>query len=126
MIERIIEELRQQEKELSAVIRNAEKRLRKAPEGQVRIARHGNGFQFYLRKESSDPNGKYIPAKEKRLAVALIQKKYDAQIIQAAGTQVKVIDRFLRGFDPDALKKVYAAMPEIRQQNVIPAIPALI
>lgn len=122
MYERTIEELLQWRKELSSIIRKAENRLRKAPEGQVRVAQHRDGFQFYLRIDPSDRNGKYIPAKERKLAYALIQKKYDDQIVKTAGKQVKVIDRFLRGFDPEALKEVYSLLPKVRQENVIPAM----
>ena len=116
----IVEELQQEEKKLNSIIRKAQKRLQKAPEGSVRIVKHGKGYQFYLRKKPTDTSGKYMPASERKKAIALVQKKYDQRIVQAAEKQVRVIQRFLQGYEPDALKSAYTILSKIRREKVSP------
>ena len=62
----INEELIQQKQRLILIIQDARKRLKNAPKGQVRVAKHGKGYQFYLREEPSDPVGKYLPVFKKK------------------------------------------------------------
>ena len=113
------EDLQQRKKALTTMIQTAKKRLKKAPEGQIRVVRHRKGFQFYLRRETTDINGTYLPVKERKLAVSLIQKRYDSQVVKAAEKQVAVIDRFLKDFKPDILKEKYELLSPARKETVI-------
>ena len=104
--------------ELERFIREAEKRLNGVPEGYVRISQHKKGYQFYHRMDPKDKSGVYIPASEFGKARALIQKKYDLKILAAAGEQLALIDRFLRQYDPDILKRIYEKSGEVRKQFI--------
>ena len=117
----IIETLKKDRDNLSAVILAADKRLAKAPDGWVRIVRHGKGYQFYLRKSGKDKSGTYMPVSEHKKAVQLMQKRYDELVRKAAGGQLKAIDRFLKEYDPQSLKSIYASLHEVRKVNIIPA-----
>ena len=119
--EKMIEELIQQKNKMNAIIRAAEKRLQTAPEGRVRIIKHGKGYQYFLKTETSDMSGKYIPVANRKLAIDLIQKRYDYQITKAAQKQAAVIDRFLKDYDPDILKRIYEGLSAARKENLIPA-----
>ena len=116
----MIEYLLEEKKKLSRIIRETKRRLDKAPEGCVRIVKHRNGYQFYLRTEGGDTSGVYLPVSERRKALALIQKRYDSQIRKAAEKQLDVIDYFLQKYDPESLKKIYQSMSEARKEFVVP------
>ena len=118
----IIEDLLDERKNLIMIIHDAEKRVEKAPEGSVRIIKHRKGYQYYLRKKPSEKTGTYIPSSERQKAVSLIQKKYDIQVLSAAGKQLKAIDRFLRVYDPEVIKKIGASLPEVRKACVQAAV----
>ncbi len=49
----------------------------------LRAVKHGNGYQYYLRKRGSDTNGRYIKKKEINKAVTLAQMEYDERLLQA-------------------------------------------
>ena len=101
--------------------KSSEERLRRAPEGTVYINKHGNGIQFYFRRVPEDKKGRYLPVADKEKALALVQKKYDQQIVEAAGKQIAVLERFLRNYDPDCLKKIYEAASDARKDIIVPA-----
>ncbi len=105
---------------LNAILRETEKRLKKAPEGQVRIVKHGNGYQFYLRTESTNTNGIYLPVSERKMANALVQKSYDLKIAREAEKQRAIIDRFIKGYDPDVIKRIYESLADTRKEIVKP------
>lgn len=112
----------QDEKErLEAIKKSSEERLRSAPEGTVYINKHGNGIQFYFRNAPEDKKGRYLPVADKEKALALVQKKYDQQIVEAVGKQIAVLERFLRNYDPDCMKKIYETAPDVRKELIIPA-----
>ena len=114
----LIRELQEQRKKLSLYIRKAEARLQKAPEGTVRIVKYKKGYQYYLRTNPADTIGVYIPVSERSKAIELIQKGYDSKIVKAAKKQQMIIDRFLKGYDPDCLKKVYSSLSEARKKDI--------
>ena len=117
----LIEELTRESERLTGIIRDAEERIRSAPEGSLRIIRHGKGFQYYLITNPGDTNGVYLPVSERGKAFSLIQKSYDLRIVAAAGKQLATIQRFLRGFYPDALRDIYASASEGRKRVIVPA-----
>ena len=116
----VISILQREKSRLEKIICKTEMRLAKAPEGNLRIQRHGKGYQYFLRKDPKDKNGIYIPASERKKALVLIQKGYDQQILAAAKKQAAVIDKFLKKYDPDVLKEVYNSLIEARKIIVEP------
>ena len=116
----LIRELLEEKRRLGSIIRDADKRLQKAPEGQVRIVRQNTKIQFYHRTIAGDTNGKYMPFAEHDMAAALIQKKYDQKILAAAKKQRSAIERFLKDYDPEALKTAYVIQSDVRKGYIIP------
>ena len=114
----MIEDLLQEKKKLSGIVRDTKRRLDKAPGGCIRIVKHRNGYQCYLRAEGGNTSGVYLPVSERKKALALIQKRYDSQVRRAAEKQLEAISHFLRRYDPESLKKVYASMSETRKKFV--------
>lgn len=114
----ITEILREERNTLSHFAREAEKRLEKAPEGKVRIVKHGKGHQFYLRRQGKERSGVYMRASEREKAYSLIQKDYDLTIVKLAKEQTKNIDKFLKKYDPDKLKKLHASLSKVRKEHL--------
>ena len=107
---------------LSRVITDAEKRLKAAPSGCVHIKKHRNGVQyFHTFYDAGSRREVYIPASGKDKADSLIQKGYDAKMLPAAIEQLSVIERFLKEYNPDSIRNIYASLPEIKKVSVIPA-----
>jgi hypothetical protein len=105
-------------KQLELFIQSTQARLKVAPEGAVRIIKHGNGYQFFHRREPKEKSGVYIPASEFEKARALIQKKYDLKILAVCREQLALIDHFLSKYDSDVLKRIYAKSGEVRKQFI--------
>ena len=117
---KIIKALRQEQKRLENIMRRAEKRLSLAPEGSVLVKRYKKGVQFYYRKDPKDRNGIYMPTAERDRALTLVQKSYDRKVLAAARDQWEVLDSFLNGFDPEALRNVYEKERELRKILINP------
>ena len=118
----IIKELDEECRFLEKSVKKAKARLENAPEGNVRIVKHRKGYQFYFRGKPSDISGVYLPVSERKKAAALIQKKYDQQIIAAGEKQAAVIRRFLKHYCPDILKTVYGSLEQVRKEYITPVV----
>ena len=116
----IINDLQQQKADLGRIIKESERRLKTAPPGSVYTMKHGKGYAFYVREKPSDRKGTYLHSAEHKTAVALIQKKYDRQVVAEAQKQIKTITRFLDSYEPDVLKNIYSATSDIRKANIHP------
>lgn len=114
------QKLKAEIEQLEQIIKTAGGRLQKAPEGSVRMIRHGKGYQFYLREDPADKNGRYLDVSRRKLAITLIQKKYDCRVLAAAQKQLSEINRFLKRYDPDWLKKIYDSLPGFQRGSIIP------
>lgn len=68
-------------------IQNVEKELeilaKKVPKGaKLHSFRHGNKYQYFMRTNSSDINGKYIKAKDRKAAIVLAQIEYYRKLLE--------------------------------------------
>ena len=113
--------LRIEKERFEAIKMSADERLRGAPEGTVYINKHRKGIQFYFRSVPDDKKGRYLPVADREMALALAQKKYDHQISEAAEKQIAALERFMRSYDPDCLKKIYEAASDVRRDIIVPA-----
>jgi len=118
---RIVDGLVSREGQLKTIIQDAERRVKNAPEGAVRIIKHGNGYQFYHRTDPKDTSGVYIPVSQSVKVQQLIQKKYDMQILTAARKELAVLENFLDNYNGQMLKEVYEAANAARKRYIIPA-----
>lgn len=117
-----VENLTAELKMLDAIITKAEKSLKTAPKGILRISRSGNTMQYYKREDEKDRNGKYIKKKDMGIVYELAQKEYDRNILVAAREQRKKICKFLRQYIPNQVKEIYTSLPPERQLLINPYI----
>ena len=95
----------------------------KYPEGSLGVstAIRGNKvyYQYYTRK-TGEKTGKYLRKDQEKLIKSLAQKEYMTKAVKVLEKEKRVLARFLKGFDPDALKKVYENMPKGKKELVVP------
>ena len=118
----IVKALTSEKRELEMIIQQAEDRLQDAPPGCVRLIRHNGGIQYYHRLDPKDTSGVYIPASERKMAHALVQKKYDQQLLRTAKEQLKAVTACLKKYDGKALENVYRSTSIMRRQILKTAI----
>ncbi len=116
----IIQYLEKEKKKYQRIAQEAGKRVREAPDGTVRVIRHRNSFQFFIRTDPKDKNGTYLPKAEYARGAALVQKKYDQKILAASEKQAAVIDRFLKYYEPGCLKRIYTSLSDTRKSCLSP------
>lgn len=112
--------LAEEEKELSKIIFQAEKFLKKAPEGKLRVQKSHNCYQFFQRIPSAKSHGKYIRKKDEKLAYGLAQKGYSEKILTVAEKNQAAINHFIRSYTPNGIISVYEKYPKPVQDLIIP------
>ena len=79
----IKDEIDSLERYLEKVSYEIEKLRKELPEGaRLRAFRHGDGYQYYLRKKGKDDNGEYIKQKDIKTAAMLAQLEYDEKLAE--------------------------------------------
>ena len=116
----VLEELVLLNKSLEKRIEAIKKRNKNAPEGSLRIINKWNKYQYYHRINPSENMGKYIPRKDRHLAVRLAQKGYDKKLLEVLTGQQKAIEKFIKDYDPDAAIEVYEKLSAPRKELVTP------
>lgn len=100
--------LREEKKQLREILKQAQRRLKTAPKGQLRIAVKHNSVEYYYKDaEISNKNGRYMKKNEMNMIKKLAQRDYDKQVVKNTEEKIKVIDRFLSKYDKTGLKELY-------------------
>ncbi len=89
-----LKRLAKRQETLTKEIAKREKRLKKAPDGNLKIIKNRENYQYYQRQKG-EPMGKYIKKENEKLITALAQKRYDEKYIAVAKEEVKNIKAFL-------------------------------
>ena len=96
---------------LKNIIIDAEKRLKHAPEGALRVANKKNKVEYYYKEEmDKGKNGRYMKKSESFLAKRIAQRDYDMQLIKNARERKYAIDKFLQRYQKTDLKELYKRM----------------
>ena len=118
----LLEMLVEERVSLEKILKEAEKEIKKAPEGSLHVIQKPTYVQFYHRLPNmgSGKSGIYIPKKNIALAAALAQKKYDKSICQIIRNRLDLIQNLIRIIQEDNLQTVYNELPEALQIMVNP------
>lgn len=112
--------LEAREKQLLQLKKEKEKALKSAPEGSLRICRHGNKTQYYHREDPKDCNGVYIREKEITLAQKLAQKDYDKKVLTSIEKELNAINKYLSCYPDVGAEQVYEKLHKERQKLIMP------
>ena len=114
---RLSEQLIKRKEELKKAAMVAEERIRKAPEGKLRISKSKNYVRFYNKTEKSNNNGKYISAKKFDLACLLAQKEYDNDVLKKISKELYCLDLYgciNRSYSPASRRKLTGRKPSLQ------------
>jgi hypothetical protein len=83
---------------LEQSIQNIEKELeslnKKVPEGaKLHSFRHRNKYQYFVRTNSTDVNGKYLKAKDRKQAIMLAQIEYYEKLLEGLEAAISELDQ---------------------------------
>ncbi len=116
-------ELKAREKYCDGLIAKAKKGIDELPEGQLRTVvvsrRKGKTVQYFWRK-GKDVNGTYLKAEDRRLIQDLAQKEYYRMALKELENEKRLISRFLKEYNPNALVEIQSRMKPGRGELVIP------
>ncbi len=119
----IILVLAEQKAWLERILSNTQKRTCKDTEGYLSISMIKGKPRFYHclgKDESGHDIRRYMSADDMKAIERLAQANYDRKVVKAALHQLEVINRFIREYDPMAVRKIREDMSSVRQQLVIP------
>lgn len=103
--------------ELDRLIKKTRGRLKNVPAGSLNISiKHGQPMYYWYKGETGKK--KYLGKEEEFKISRLAQKDFDLKVLRAAEKQKKSIDTFLKNYDEDALKSIYAALPPERKKLI--------
>lgn len=112
--------LEAREKQLLQLKKEKEKALKSAPEGTLRICRHGDRTQYYHREDPKDCNGVYIREKEIALAQKLAQKDYDKKVLSSIEKELNAINKYFSCYPDKSAEQVYEKLHKERKKLVMP------
>lgn len=116
--EKVREQLEIREEYLFQLQKEKEQMLLKAPEGNLRICKHGNGMQYYVRNNPKDFNGSYICEKDFGIARELAQKDYDKKVLDAIQKERNAIHKYLSGYPKVSPEQIYENLHPERQKLI--------
>lgn len=85
--------------ELNTLLATKLKEVKKAPAGSLRVTSSNRVTQYYHKTLAGDTCGRYIPAKNLRLAKALAQKDYDQQLIESLRKELRLLQNTLKVYE---------------------------
>ncbi len=108
--------------ELEHILKEKEKQIKKAPDGNLRFIMRDGYIQYYHKHNHSIPNGDYLKRKQNSLAAALAQKDYDIKLIRELKAEIKVLNKTLVDYQPKRLDDVLNLLHDVRKSLIHPVI----
>ena len=118
----LLQEMAERRNALSIVVKEKNDALKAVPDGRLRVQKRQNSYQYYLRNDPKDINGKYIPKKDHDIAIRLAQKEYDRTILNLAEKELNIIEEYERFLQDYPIEKTYNQYCKGRQALVTPVL----
>lgn len=116
----ILASVQKRAEELLFIIEEKMRSLSKAPAGRIKLIRRGGNIHCYHVTSSAKPAGKYIPVSEQKFIKALIQKEYDQTVLAELQYQLKLIDNFIKKYNPSMVRELFGSRGELRRGYISP------
>ena len=113
-------ELVERKELLTSIINTKSISLKSAPQGNLRILKRKNHYQYYLRKDPKDTNGVYIPKKDIKIAASVLQRDYDKKIIEIASRELAKIEEYLALLSNNSIEIIIDNLSESRKKLIEP------
>ncbi len=107
---------------LLTVREEMEKELEGASPGKIRVAKTENRIQFYLRRESAEKAGIYIPKGESGKLKHYLQKAYDEKALIFVDREIHILGKFIKNSDgiSDRIRQLYSDNPDEVKKYIDP------
>lgn len=118
-------ELTKQLSEVENLLPEVERRLRsyKSLEpGSLRMSKSNGCPQYLFIREGSDKK-EYIHSYEKEKIHVLAQRDYEEKVRKELTGMKNRLDKFINGYDPHAIDRIYERMCDNRKEIVTPIVP---
>jgi hypothetical protein len=119
----LVKQLRRRKQVLQQIIREKKSAVQNAPPGCMKFSCKKSGAEYYWLQPGAEKYT-YLSSKKRDLAAALAQKQYDRQILKAAGPELKLIEKLLKMYEPDAIDAAYSKSPAPRRCLINPVWPS--
>lgn len=116
----ILASVQKRAEELLIIIEEKMRSLSKAPAGRIKLIRRGGNIHCYHVTSSAKPAGKYIPVSEQKFIKALILKEYDQTVLAELQYQLKLIDNFIKKYNPSMVRELFGSRGELRRGYISP------
>lgn len=116
----ILASVQKRAEELLIIIEEKKRSLSKAPAGRIKLIRRGGNIHCYHVTSSAKPAGKYIPVSEQKFIKSLIQKEYDQTVLAELQYQLKLIDNFIKKYNPSMVRELFGSRGELRRSYISP------
>lgn len=108
--------------ELEKIIKEAERFMKRAPIGSLRISKKNGYDQYYLRNDPKDTHGKYLGKNNKEMIQSLAQKEYTIKVLSAAYEEKKCIEQFINKYHPDKIVNIVTELVSSRRKLLMPYV----
>ncbi len=108
------------ENEISTLIESLKSKLKKAPEGRLRISMRGGAVRYYHVTSPENSVGVYISSAATPLVQRLAQKEYDKDVLVVLERQLKCVRKFLKEYHPEKIAELYERLHPARKALVTP------
>ena len=117
------ERLLKEQNRLEKILRKAEKQLKDAPQGTMRLSSSKKQVQYYHCMPGEKKNGRYLPKTEEQLIQRLAQKSYDEKVAKLAGKRLAQIRRITKDYEEDEIEKLFSDEHIERKKLISPIVP---
>ncbi len=116
-------ELRKELGMLYKIAKEIKERLKKAPQGNLRISNsHAKPEYYYKPEGASGGNGSYIKKRDMGQAIAIAQRDYDRQLLGNIERRIALIEKFVERYVCMRPEDVYDMLNPYRRELVSPLV----
>lgn len=113
--------LRREAVRLKELVQRAERRLKKSPEGYLKVVDKGRKIDCYFRTEKK-VEWRYMKKEERGIAYDLAQRDYDLELVKNAKERIRAIEKFLERYEKTDLRKIYHHISPGRRRILAEAV----
>lgn len=88
----------------------------------IKIEHKQNSTQYFVRKNSKDKNGTYLPADQALRAFDIVQENYDREVLKKAVVELDYLRKSQAGYPHKVVEDIYPSLSDERQEMVRPIV----
>jgi hypothetical protein len=118
--EGVLQPITKRKEQLEKIISCKSASLQQPCEGKLRVQKRKNTYQYFLRTDPKDTNGKYLTSDKQQIAAMIAQREYDERIVNVAKKELKLATDYVEMLRQDSVTEVYESLNPGKQVIVKP------